>query len=44
MGIAVGKEAAELILVHQPDDELHSHSRNSARIDFVGADDALRSG
>jgi hypothetical protein len=36
MGIVVGKEAAELILIHQSDGELHSYSRNSANIDLVG--------
>jgi hypothetical protein len=36
MGIVVGKEAAELVLVHQSDDEPHSYCRNSANIDLVG--------
>ena len=35
MAIVVGKEQAELILVHQADGQLHSYSRNCANIDLV---------
>jgi hypothetical protein len=36
MGIVLGKETAELILVHQLDGQLHSYSRNSANINLTG--------
>ncbi|KIM43874.1 hypothetical protein M413DRAFT_9764 [Hebeloma cylindrosporum] len=37
MGVVLGKEVAELILVHQSDGQLHHYSRNTANVDLVGA-------